>query len=168
MVDYTISATFSVRNFKFRTVKWVCGLRKENLTMTDVQACGVCLRIRARGMPPQPHPPAAEGAWLRPRPARQSPDCRRGRVHHQSSRRPKRVRLKAAAFPAQHIRSALSQHMAGGTAHRRLQRIPAGRRVRMRRGLPSPGSVGIPCLTECDILSAHSCPTGVGIAVPER
>ena len=25
-----------------------------------------------------------------------------------------------------------------------------------------------PCLTECDILSAHSCPTGVGIAVPER
>ena len=95
-------------------------------------------------MPPQPHPPVAEGVWLRPRPARQSPDCRRGRVHRQSSRRPKRVRLKAAAFPAQHIRSALSQGMAGGAAHRRLRRIPAGRRVRMRRGLPSPGSVGIP------------------------
>ena len=29
-------------------------------------------------------------------------------------------------------------------AHFRLRRIPAGRRVRMRRGLPSPGSVGIP------------------------
>ena len=60
-------------------------------------------------MPPQPHPPVAEGAWLRPRPARQSPDCRRGRVHRHASRRPARVRLKAAAFPAQHIRSALSQ-----------------------------------------------------------
>ena len=96
-----------------------------------------------RGMPPQPHPPVAEGAWLRPRPARQSPDCRRGRVHRHASRRPKRVRLKAAAFPAQHIRSALSQGVAGGSAHRRLRRIPAGRRVRMRRGLPSPGSVGI-------------------------
>ena len=95
-------------------------------------------------MPPQPHPPVAEGAWLRPRPARQSRDCRRGRVHRQSFRRPKRVRLKAAAFPAQHIRSALSQNEAGGAAHRRLRRIPAGRRVRMRRGLPSPGSVGIP------------------------
>ena len=118
------------------------------------------------GMPPQPHPPVAEGAWLRPRPARQSPDCRRGRVHRHASRRPKRVRLKAAAFPAQHIRSALSQCAAGGAAHVdacapfgfgfaesslrfapahfRLRRIPAGRRVRMRRGLPSPGSVGIP------------------------
>ena len=118
-------------------------------------------------MPPQPHPPVAEGAWLRPRPARQSPDCRRGRVHRHASRRPKRVRLKAAAFPAQHIRSALSQGVAGGPAHAapcgpfgrfaslaatlrfapahfRLWRIPAGRRVRMRRGLPSPGSVGIP------------------------
>ena len=95
-------------------------------------------------MPPQPHPPVAEGAWLRPRPARQSPDCRRGRVHRQSSRRPKRVRLKAAAFPAQHIRSALSQGVAVGSAYRRLRRIPAGRRVRMRRDLPSPGSVGIP------------------------
>ena len=60
-------------------------------------------------MPPQPHPPVAEGAWLSPRPARQSPDCRRGRVHRQSSRRPRRAQLKAAAFPAQHIRSALSQ-----------------------------------------------------------
>ena len=97
-----------------------------------------------RGMPPQPHPPVAEGVWLRPRPARQSPDCRRGRVHRHASRRPKRGRLKAAAFPAQHIRSALSQGVAGGSAHRRLRRIPAGRRVRMRRGLPSPGSVGIP------------------------
>ena len=80
----------------------------------------------------QPHPPVAEGAWLRP----------------------------------QHIRSALSQRVAGGAAHVdacapfgfgfaesslrfapahfRLRRIPAGRRVRMRRGLPSPGSVGIP------------------------
>ena len=105
---------------------------------------GVCLQVRARGMPPQPHPPVAEGAWLRPRPARQSPDCRRGRVHRHASRRPKRVRLKAAAFPAQHIRSALSQGVAVGAAHRRLRRIPAGRRVRMRRGLPSPGSVGIP------------------------
>ena len=95
-------------------------------------------------MPPQPHPPVAEGAWLRPRPARQSPDCRRGRVHRHASRRPARVRLKAAAFPAQHIRSALSQSAAGGAAHRRLRRIPAGRRDRMRRGLPSPGSVGIP------------------------
>ena len=76
--------------------------------------------------------------------SRQSPDCRRGRVHRQSSRRRKRVRLTAAAFPAQHIRSALSQGEAGGAAHRRLRRIPAGRRVRMRRGLPSPGSVGIP------------------------
>ena len=28
----------------------------------------VCLRVGARGMPPQPHPPVAEGAWLRPRP----------------------------------------------------------------------------------------------------
>ena len=95
-------------------------------------------------MPPQPHPPVAEGAWLRPRPARQSPDCRRGRVHRHASRRPKRVRLKAAAFPAQHIRSALSQCVAVGAAHRRLRRIPAGSRGRMRRGLPSPGSVGIP------------------------
>ena len=95
-------------------------------------------------MPPQPHPPVAVGAWLRPRPARQSPDCRRGRVHRHASRRPKRARLKAAAFPAQHIRSALSQCMAVGAAHRRLRRIPAGRRVRMRRGLPSPGSVGTP------------------------
>ena len=69
----------------------------------------VCLHVSMRGMPPQPHPPVAEGAWLRPRPARQSPDCRRGRVHRHASRRPKRVRLKAAAFPAQHIRSALSQ-----------------------------------------------------------
>ena len=98
--------------------------------------------------------------------SRQSPDCRRGRVHRHASRRPKRVRLKAAAFPAQHIRSALSQGMAGGAAHVdacapfgfgfaesalrfapahfRLRRIPAGRRVQMRRGLPSPGSVGIP------------------------
>ena len=121
-------------------------------------------------MPPQPHPPVAEGAWLRPRPARQSPDCRRGRVHRHASRRPKRVRLKAAAFPAQHIRSALSQGVAVGSAHAapcgpfgrfaslaaalrfapahfRLRRIPAGRRVRMRRGLPSPGSVGIPPVT---------------------
>ena len=127
----------------------------------------VCLHVSMRGMPPQPHPLVAEGAWLRPRPARQSPDCRRGRVHRQSSRRPARVRLKAAAFPAQHIRSALSQSAAGGAAHVapcgpfgrfaslaatlrfapahfRLRRIPAGRRVRMRRGLPSPGSVGIP------------------------
>ena len=124
------------------------------------------MHVSMRGMPPQPHPPVAEGAWLRPRPARQSPDCRRGRVHRQSSRRPARVRLKAAAFPAQHIRSALSQGVAGGAAHVdacapfgfgfaesslrfapahfRLRRIPAGRRVRMRRGLPSPGSVGIP------------------------
>ena len=130
-----------------------------------VHAWCVCLRVGARGMPlgtrlrsawlalfaspacaavMQPHPPVAEGAWLRPRPARQSPDCRRGRVHRQSSRRPARVRLKAAAFPAQHIRSALSQRVAGGAAHRRLRRIPAGHRVRMRRGLPSPGSVGIP------------------------
>ena len=107
----------------------------------------MCLHVGARGMPPQPHPPVAEGAWLRPRPARQSPDCRRG-------------------LPAQHIRSALSQGAAGGAAHVdacapfgfdfaesplrfapahfRLRRIPAGRRVRMRRGLPSPGSVGIP------------------------
>ena len=105
---------------------------------------GVCLQVRARGMPPQPHPPVAEGAWLRPRPARQSRDCRRGRVHRHASRRPKRARLKAAAFPAQHIRSALSQGAAGGAAHRRLRRIPVGRRVRMRRDLPSPGSVGIP------------------------
>ena len=112
--------------------------------MPDAQTCGVYLRVRAREMPPQPHPPVAEGAWLRPRPARQSRDCRRGRVHRQSSRRPKRVRLKAAAFPAQHILSALSQGAAGGAAHRRLRRIPAGRRVLMRRGLPSPGSVGIP------------------------
>ena len=59
-------------------------------------------------MPPQPHPPVAEGAWLRPRPARQSPDCRRGRVHRHASRHPARVRLTAAAFPAQHIRSARS------------------------------------------------------------
>ena len=98
--------------------------------------------------------------------SRQSPDCRRGRVHRPASRRPKRVRLTAAAFPAQHIRSALSQGVAVGAAHVdacapfgfgfaesplrfapahfRLQRIPAGRRVRMRRGLPSSGSVGIP------------------------
>ena len=95
-------------------------------------------------MPPQPHPPVAEGAWLRPRPARQSPDCRRGRVHHHATLRVRRAQLKAAVFPAQHIRSALSQGVAGGAAHRRLRRIPAGRRVRMRRGLPSPGSVGIP------------------------
>ena len=54
--------------------------------------CGVCLRVSMRGMPPQPHPPVAEGAWLRPRPARQSPDCRRGRVHRHASRHPKRVR----------------------------------------------------------------------------
>ena len=107
---------------------------------------GVCLRVGARGMPPQPHPPVAEGAWLRPRPARQSPDCRRGRVHRHASRRPARVRLTAAAFPAQPIRSALSQGVAGGSAHRRPRRLPAGSRVRMRRGLPSSGSVGIPPL----------------------
>ena len=115
----------------------------------------------------QPHPPVAEGAWLRPRPTRQSPDCRRGRGHRHASRRPARVRLKAAAFPAQHIRSALSQCVAGeaahvapcgpfgrfaslaaalrfAPAHFRLRRIPAGRRVRMRRGLPSPGSEYLP------------------------
>ena len=95
-------------------------------------------------MPPQPHPPVAEGAWLRPRPARQSRDCRRGRVRRHASLLRRLARLKAAASPAQHIRSALSQGAAGGAAHRRLRRIPAGRRVRMRRGLPSPGSVGIP------------------------
>ena len=127
---------------------------------------GVCLQVRARGMPPQPHPPVAVGAWLRPRPARQSPDCRRGRVHRHASHRSGQARLKAAAFPAQHIRSALSQSVAVGSAHVdacapfgfdfaesplrfapahfRLRRIPAGRRVRMRCGLPSPGSVGIP------------------------
>ena len=119
-------------------------LKEENLAVSDASACGVCLPVRVREMPPQPHPPVAEGAWLRPRPARQSPDCRRGRVHRHASRRPKRVRLKAAAFPAQHIRSALGQGVAGGSAHRRLRWIPSGRRVRMRRGLPSPGSVGIP------------------------
>ena len=95
-------------------------------------------------MPPQPRPPSRRAAWLRPLPSPQSPDCRRGRVHRHTSRRPKRVRLKAAAFPAQHIRSALSQGTAVRSAHRRLRQIPSGRRVRMRRGLPSPGSVGIP------------------------
>ena len=83
----------------------------------------MCLQVRARGMPPQPHPPVAEGAWLRPRPTRQSPDCRRRRVHRQASRHPARVRLTAAAFPAQHIRSALSQCAAGGAAHRRLRSL---------------------------------------------
>ena len=119
---------------------WAAHLR---LMLKRVMAV-VSLRVSMRGMPPQPHPPVAEGAWLRPRPARQSPDCRRGRVHRHASHRSKRVRLTAAAFPAQHIRSALSQGMAVGSAHRRLRRIPAGHRVRMRRGLPSPGSVGIP------------------------
>ena len=121
-----------------------CSTERRRCEDVYIMGRGVCLFVRARGMPPQPHPPVAEGAWLRPRPARQSPDCRRGRVHRHASRRPKRVRLKAAAFPAQHIRSALSQSVAVGAAHRRLRRIPAGRRVRMRRGLPSPGSVGIP------------------------
>ncbi len=73
----------------------------------------------------------------------------------------------AAAFPAQHIRSALSLAVAVSAAHAapcgpfgrfaslaaalrfapahfRRRRVPAGRRVRMRRDLPSPGSVGIP------------------------
>ena len=124
------------------------------------------MHVGARGMPPQPHPPVAEGAWLRPRPARQSRDCRRGRVRRHASLLRRLARLTAAASPAQHIRSALSQGAAGGAAHVdacapfgfdfaesplrfapahfRLRRIPAGRRVRMRRGLPSPGSVGIP------------------------
>ena len=106
--------------------------------------CGVCLRVSMRGMPPQPHPPSRRVAWLRPLPAPQSPDCVRGRVHRHAALRVRRAQLKAAAFPAQHIRSALSQGVAVGSAHRRLWRIPAGRRVRMRRGLPSPGSVGIP------------------------
>ena len=34
---------------------------------------GVCLRVRARGMPSQPRPPSRRAAWLRPRPRRQSP-----------------------------------------------------------------------------------------------
>ena len=89
-------------------------------------------------------PAVAEGAWLRPRPARQSPDCRRGRVHRHASLRRRPAQLKAAAFPAQHIRSALSLAVAVSAAHRRRRRVPAGRRVRMRRDLPSPGSVGIP------------------------
>ena len=112
-------------------------------------------------------PAVPKGAWLRPRPARQSRDCRRGRVRRHASLLRRLARLKAAASPAQHIRSALSQGAAGGAAHVapcgpfgrfaslaatlrfapahfRLRRIPAGRRVRMRRGLPSPGSVGIP------------------------
>ena len=89
-------------------------------------------------------PAVAEGAWLRPRPARQSPDCRRGRVHRHASLRRRPAQLKAAAFPAQHIRSALSLAVAVSAAHRRRRRVPAGRRVRMRRDLPSPGSVGMP------------------------
>ena len=121
-----------------------CTTERRKCADACIRVRGVCLHVGARGMPPQPHPPVAEGAWHRPRPAWQSRDCRRGRVHRHASRRPARVRLTAAAFPAQHIRSALSQGVAGGAAHRRLRRIPAGRRVRMRRGLPSPGSVGIP------------------------
>ena len=134
----------SIANFTSQVSSACPRLMRKRVVAVCVHAWCVYLQVRARGMPPQPHPPVAVGALLRPRPARQSPDCRRGRVHRQASRRLKRVRLKAAAFPAQHIRSALSQSVAGGAAHRRPRRIPAGRRGRMRRGLPSPGSVGIP------------------------
>ena len=36
-------------------------------------AC-VCLPVSTRAMPPQPRQPTQKGAWLRPRPARQSRD----------------------------------------------------------------------------------------------
>ena len=110
-----------------------------------VRVCGVrVFACQYAGDAAATSPAVPKGTWLRPRPARQSRDCRRGRVHCHASLLRRLARLKAAASPAQHIRSALSQGAAGGAAHRRLRRIPAGRRVRMRRGLPSPGSVGIP------------------------
>ena len=133
-----------------------------------VRVCGVrVFACQYAGDAAATSPAVPKGTWLRPRPARQSRDCRRGRVHCHASLLRRLARLKAAASPAQHIRSALSQGMAGGAAHVapcgpfgrfaslaatlrfapahfRLRRIPAGRRVRMRRGLPSPGSVGIP------------------------
>jgi len=71
--------------------------------------CVWCVPISMRGMPPQPRPPSRRATWLRPLPAPQSPDCVRGRVHRHAALRVRRAQLKAAAFPAQHIRSALSQ-----------------------------------------------------------
>ena len=74
----------------------------------------------------QPRPPSRRVAWLRPLPAPQSQDCVRGRVHRHAILRVRRARLKAAAFPAQHIRSALGFFSP-------LRRRTAGYRAPVRR-----------------------------------
>ena len=54
------------------------------------------------------------------------------------------VRMSAAPCGPFGRFASLAATLRFAPAHFRLRRIPAGRRVRMRRGLPSPGSVGIP------------------------
>ena len=66
------------------------------------------LPVSTRGDAAATSPAVPKGAWLRPRPARQSRDCLRGRVHRQASLLRRLARLPAAASPARHVWSAPS------------------------------------------------------------
>ena len=59
-------------------------------------------------MPSQPHPPCDKCRLAASAHPRQSEDCLRVRVHRHAPLLARRGRRAAAAFPAQHIRSALS------------------------------------------------------------
>ena len=68
----------------------------------------VCVARQYAGDAAATSPAVPKGAWLRPRPARQSRDCLRGRVHRQASLLRRLARLPAAASPARHVWSAPS------------------------------------------------------------